>query len=1208
MDQDHQLAALETCPACGTPYHPSGAEGGTGCPVCLLRAALGSEGVGEDDPATDGSWPSAESRFDHYELVQRKGGAFEELGRGAMGVTYRAFDTVLGHAVAVKVLDARVAANPQARERFLREARAAAQLRHPNVASVFYYGVRPNDGQCFYAMELVEGESVEARMGREGALPVGISLEIVSQVARALAAAESQGLVHRDLKPANLMLAQGPELTVKVIDFGLAKAAADPATDAALTHGAFVGTPVFASPEQCAAASVDARSDLYSLGITLWEMLTGQAPFLGSPLEVMRQHRQTPLPLERLRGIPQPAMALLQALLEKNPAHRLQSATQLLQAMPAVTAAIDARRTLRREQLHKGLAAPSSGPIRKSPGRQGPRKVSLARLPVTGSQVFGRKEDLAFLDDAWAEPQINVVSVVAWGGVGKSTLVNYWLRGLAAERYRSAELVFGWSFYRQGTREDTASADEFIDAALAWFEDPDPRRGTGWEKGERLARLIASRRTLLVLDGLEPLQNPPGPQEGRLREPALQALLRELAAFNHGLCVVTTRLAVADLAEYEAASAPRRDLEQLSPEAGAQLLRGLGVKGPAAELQAANEEFRGHCLALTLLGSYLTEAYGGDIRCRQEVSTHLVQDVRQGAHAQQVMASYQRWWGEGPEVSVLRLLGLFDRPADERALAALLRPPAIPGLTESLAGLRPAEWRAILTRLRRARLLAGEDLHQPGQLDAHPLVREYFGDQLRGEQTAAWQEANRRLYHYYQALAPRFPETFRDMEPLLLAVICGCNAGLFREALHDLYIPRIQRGNASYTANVLGSRGALLSVLIHFFEHGHWGSPAKSDLDGQDLTAEDQLFILMQAALYLTATRGMAAPEASICYERAEPLCNLLNRSLPLYVALIGQWRYALHTSTMPATMRIAQRVYALAQEQNDPVLLLGAYRALAATMYFMGDFKPARRYARLGVRLWRSKRVVSPVEEAVAPAVACLSYEALTNWHLGEIRPCHATKAKALALAEELNDTHALAVAFWLAALVGQFEREPVEVERWASALIELSTRQSFAFWLAGGKVLRGWARSASGKTAEGLAWVEAGIEDWQVTGSVLIMPYWLSIKAEVLHSADRVPEALEAISKAGTLAETSAERWWRAELHRLRGVLLAAAGADETQIHAAFHQAVSTARQQKSIALAARAEACYAAYCGRRGKTPEDTGGRRGGHSPGQRSAQPS
>src|ERR1700751_4883059 len=271
---------------------------------------------------------------------------------------------------------------------------------------------------------------------------------------------------------------------------------------------------------------------------------------------------------------------------------------------------------------------------------------------------------------------------------------------MAAEHYRSAELVFGWSFYRQGTGGDASSADEFLDAALAWFGDPDPRLGTAWEKGERLAKLVAHHRTLLFLDGLEPLQNPPGPQEGRLREPSLQALLRELAAFSKGLCVITTRMPVADIADHERTSALRRDLEQLSSDAGAKLLRALGVNGHEAELRSASNEFSGHSLALTLLGSYLTDAFNGDIRFRKEVSERLAHDVRQGVHARKVMESYQAWFGEGPELSVLRMLGLFDRPADEKALEALLKPPVISGLTESLIDLGPSDLRTILARLR----------------------------------------------------------------------------------------------------------------------------------------------------------------------------------------------------------------------------------------------------------------------------------------------------------------------------------------------------------------------------------------------------------------------------------------------------------------------------------------------------------------------------
>ena len=155
------------------------------------------------------------------------------------------------------------------------------------------------------------------------------------------------------------------------------------------------------------------------------------------------------------------------------------------------------------------------------------------------------------------------------------------------------------------------------------------------------------------------------------------------------------------------------------------------------------------------------------------------------------------------------------------------------------------------------------------------------------------------------SLALQLPDNLREMEPLFLAVICGCNAGLFREALHEIYIPRIQRGDASFAANILGARGPLLLVLIHFFEHGRWGILVETGVGGQSLTSEDQLFILMQAALFLTAMRGLGAPEARICYERAESLCHSLDRPLLLYAALMGQWHYSLVTEKLVQRCRL---------------------------------------------------------------------------------------------------------------------------------------------------------------------------------------------------------------------------------------------------------------------------------------------------------------
>jgi len=544
------------------------------------------------------------------------------------------------------------------------------------------------------------------------------------------------------------------------------------------------------------------------------------------------------------------------------------------------------------------------------------------------------------------------------------------------------------------------------------------------------------------------------------------------------------------------------------------------------------------------------------------------------------MESYQTWLGEGAELAVLRILGLFDRPADKTALEAMLKSPAISGLTESLANVSPAEWRTILAKLRRARLLSGEDPQNPGQLDTHPLVREYFGEQLRRQQTNAWKECNRRLFHYDRTLAPQLPNSFGAMEPLFLAVICACNVGLFREALHQVYIPRIQRGNAFFAANVLGARGPLLSVLAHFFERGRWGALVETGVEGQSLFAEDQLFILMQAALYLTATRGLGSPEARICYERAEPLCHSLNRPVLLYVALKGQWRYALMTDKLSATMQIAERVYSLAQEQNEPEAMIGAYASLAATLYFLGDFESARQYAMHGVEIWRSGGVQSYAEDVDTPVVGCLCHGALSEWHLGEIASCKANMDEALSLARELNDMNALALALNWAAILGRCERNPAEVDRLASDLIELCTRHNFVYWLAIGSIWRGWARSASGDTAEGIPWIEHGIRDFRAAGSVLGLPSYLALKAEALHLADRTSEALEAINEAEALAERFEQCGFIARIHLLRGVFLAALGADETQIEASFCKAIRIAKEQKSVSQEKRAEATCAEF----------------------------
>ena len=324
------------CPVCGMSF-PASKEF---CPVCAFRAALKPDRNATELLISS----SSELRFDHYEILTHDDQTPFELGRGAMGITYKAFDVDLRRLAALKVINPRYLADESVRLRFLREARAAASVRHPNVASVFHLG--ESGENCFYAMEFVQGETLENVVKRSGRIEAKQALEIVAQVAAGLGAIHKEKVVHRDIKPSNLMVSSADGVvSVKIIDLGLAKLESESQVVSML--GAFAGTPEFASPEQFTGADVDIRSDLYSLGATLWQMLTGEPPFRGNANAVMQQHLNSPLPLEKLPEVAQPVVALVQVLLRKDRARRFQTPAELLEVLPTIVAAIDAERAVR---------------------------------------------------------------------------------------------------------------------------------------------------------------------------------------------------------------------------------------------------------------------------------------------------------------------------------------------------------------------------------------------------------------------------------------------------------------------------------------------------------------------------------------------------------------------------------------------------------------------------------------------------------------------------------------------------------------------------------------------------------------------------------------------------------------------------------------------------------------------------------------------
>src|SRR5437867_10009010 len=325
------IAFTETCPTCGGPLTQGE------CLRCLISLGFLSDSQQPDKVENGRRLIPGPLKYDHFEVEIGADGFSVELGAGAMAITYRARDTVLNSVVALKVIDRTVAQNPGARSRFLREARAAAQIRHPNVARVSHYGEQ--DGECFYVMEVVEGETLEAKVRRDGPMPLALVLEVIEQTARALAAAEACGVVHRDIKPSNIMLESDPggcAPIVKVIDYGIAKILNPEAERGAeKTQPGFIGTPAFASPEQFAPSEqtkIDTRSDIYSLGVTFWYLLSGRVPFVGRTLNDIRLRQAESLPVEQLKGFDVPAriLALLKLMLAPDPKDRPQSARELL--------------------------------------------------------------------------------------------------------------------------------------------------------------------------------------------------------------------------------------------------------------------------------------------------------------------------------------------------------------------------------------------------------------------------------------------------------------------------------------------------------------------------------------------------------------------------------------------------------------------------------------------------------------------------------------------------------------------------------------------------------------------------------------------------------------------------------------------------------------------------------------------------------------
>lgn len=533
----------------------------------------------------------------------------------------------------------------------------------------------------------------------------------------------------------------------------------------------------------------------------------------------------------------------------------------------------------RLENKPPGKKPPATRAVKES--EQEPPKLSLLellqRMPGESGDLFGREEALGWLDAAYNDSQTGVLALYGFGGVGKSALVRHWLETRFPETKTDAPRFLGVSFYSQGTREQAGSSDQFLIQALETFGEQDPGQKSAWDRGQRLAERVAEKPTVLVLDGLEPLQYGPGPHnlEGQLKDPGIHGLLARLSTQpGNSLCIVTTRLRLED-SDLQNASCVQQSVETLSLEAASELLRARGVRGSDNEINEAADYLGRHPLALVLAAEYLHMFAGGEVDRIREIPLS-TEAITAGRHAKSVMAAYEASLhrdGDPLDLELLGVLGLFDRPARWELLKALAEPPAISGVTDHLVRASDREIYEAISRLRQWGMLADPGSLEAPELDAHPLVREYFGERLRSKNETGWREAHSRLFDHLTSTTKEFPDTLHEMEPLYAAVTHGCAAGRHQETLLEVYYRRICRGSEAFSIKKLSTFGADLAAMTGFFD-SLWQQPVTALIDMA------KAFVLNQAGFSLRALGRLT--------EAIQPM----NASLGAYLSL-EDWRNA---------------------------------------------------------------------------------------------------------------------------------------------------------------------------------------------------------------------------------------------------------------------------------------------------------------------------
>jgi serine/threonine protein kinase/predicted ATPase len=1085
------------------------------------------------------------------------------LGKGGMGVVYKARQQSLDRFVALKFLPADCARHPAWLERFRREALTASALNHPHICTIYDAGEVA--GRPFLIMELIEGRTLEDMVGRRR--PAEELARLLAQAAAAMAAAHAAGVVHRDVKPANLMVrADG---ILKVLDFGLARRLPGAAPSQAVLPGSgtepgtLIGTVLYMSPEQARAESVGPSSDIFTLGVVLYELLTGQHPFRAeTEADVLNAIvARTPVPLARLNPEVPPALdALVQQMLTKDSSPRptaLEVEAALIRVWQRAT------RT----------------PATRMPARR-------------GNSTVGREPETAVLSAEFERAAAgcgSLICVTGEPGLGKTTFVESFLDQLADTHGK-------WRIARGRCSERLSGTEAYLPILDAL---DDLLHGEGSADAARVMKALAPTWHVQLAP---PAAGEPAPTRMPLSadEVSQECRKRELSLFLHEVSLGQPLVlflddfhwadpSSVDLLAYLGSKCVHWRMVILLTYRPSDLLRNRHPFGPVklelesrhacreVPLRLLSRDDLARFLELTFTGHGFPEELAGVLHARTEGNPFFAVELLLYLRNRGAIALKQGRWALDEPIASLQdglpesVRSLLRRKTDQldEADRRLLTAASIQGsefdsaVAARLVDREPAEVEERLDELERVHALVRR-IREHCFPDGTPTLRYRFVHVLyQNSLYAALQPTRKAAWSASAAKALlQFHGNKNSALATELALLFEAGRDFGRAVAHFLIAAdNAARMFAPREAVALARRGLTLLNKLR---------------DTPD-RVRSELPLQMTLAIQLQVSFGYAAPEAERAYARARELCEQAPEAPHLFAVLWGLWMYYEVCAKLRKSQDLARELFNLAVENRDPAHLLQAHLALTVTSLSLGDLAAAQAHAEQGIALNdREGHDKHSYRYGQDSGVACRAFGALALWLLGHPERAVQRSREAVALGKDLRQPGTLALAEHFAAIVSLCRRDAGQAVRSAEALTAIAGEHGLTFWQANGLIMLGSASVAGGAGQGGIAQLRDGLTALRATGAGTYQTYYLGLLAEAFGREEQFEQGLGVVSEALALTQDSGESFYEAELHRLRGELLlrrGPAGAGRAEAEASYQRALLIARQQRAKSLELRA-----------------------------------